>query len=190
MQKLQNQINRFRKCQTKLPDLGDAKTTNSEDVKLKNPQIQMMPQQIIRLEDAKPNLPSFRRCLIISSDSVAMKTQNSENAKSNNQIQKTPLPDRVRHSYSISLEGGKCERLAFRFEPKQNLSKYIKLNLFVFVQDGGKCERFAFRFVPKKKCKRNCRTLLLDSEDAKPNRQIKEIFRLSNLSSLKKGRQL
>jgi hypothetical protein len=44
-----------------------------------------MPNQIIRLEDAKPNLPSFRRCPTISPDSVAIKSQNSENAKSSNQ---------------------------------------------------------------------------------------------------------
>jgi hypothetical protein len=45
---------------------------------------------------------------------------------------------------------GKCERFAFRFDPKKKLSKFIKLNLLVFVRDRGKCERFGFRFEPKK----------------------------------------
>jgi hypothetical protein len=39
----------------------------------------------------------------------------------------------VRRSYSFSSETGeKCERVAFRFEPKKNLSKFIKFKSFVF----------------------------------------------------------
>ncbi len=57
----------------------------------------------------------------------------------------------MRRSYSFSFETReKCERFAFPFEPKKNLSEFIKLNFFIFVRDGGKCEHFAFRFVPKK----------------------------------------
>ncbi len=45
-----------------------------------------MPYQIIRLEETKPNLQSFRRCPTISSDSVDIKSQDSENGQPNNQI--------------------------------------------------------------------------------------------------------
>jgi hypothetical protein len=37
----------------------------------------------------------------------------------------------------------------FALNRKINLSEFIKLNLFILIQDRGKCERFAFRFEPK-----------------------------------------
>jgi hypothetical protein len=60
--------------------------------------------------------------------------------------------NRVRRSYSFSFETGEnvsVSHFASNRE-KKFLSKFLKLNLFVFVRDGGKCERFTLRFVLKK----------------------------------------